>query len=74
MPMKLITLYLLVLVFLLGRAVGRVVVEKPVDPIEAVQTMEATYRNITIGGDFGEVTIVGDDAERFLNATFPVVR
>lgn len=41
----------------------------PVDPITLVQSMPSTYRNITISGKFGTVTVVGD-AEKFLDQYF----
>lgn len=43
------------------------------DPIDRVIAAESTYRNITISGDFGEVVIVGDDAEAFLQSEYPVI-
>lgn len=44
-----------------------------VDPIDTVIAAESTYRNITICGEFGEVVIVGDDAEAFLQSEYPVI-
>lgn len=43
---------------------------KPVDLIETVISLDPTYRNITIYPPCGPVTIIGENAEKFLNLYF----